>query len=104
MALPKHYWYRNLYPDDPISQAYHLKYMRHKAQAKYRREEYELTLDEYMSIWLESPYLDNHGRTSSAHCMIRINEDLPWRLDNVEIVPRKSFLSEKAKLQGFGGV
>lgn len=66
-------------------------WMKHKAQANYRGEEYSLTIDEWMSLWTDEAFLQR-GRDKDSLCLTQINIGEGWHLDNVEIVPRADYL------------
>jgi hypothetical protein len=74
------------YPD-PIEHEQHIAWLRAKAQAAYRLEDWELTLPEFMKIWGRKKWL-NRGRASDALAMARIDWFKPWSKDNVKIMTR----------------
>ena len=66
----------------------HMAYLKHKAQANYRKEQYALTEQEWMSLWNEEMW-NLRGRGKGNVRLTRINAQLPWCLSNVEFVVRK---------------
>lgn len=65
----------------------------HRAQARYRKEEYELTWEQYVEAWGDQ--FDNKGRHPWNMTMIRRDPDQPWRLGNVEIINRRQHCQEQ---------
>lgn len=71
------------------------RWARHKAQAKYRSEPYELTLEQYSMLWATqgiSLRTDHTGRRSNSVAMCRINALKPWRVDNVKFMTRLEYI------------
>lgn len=81
---------------DPIRRDKYYAWLKHKAQARFRNEDYELTWSEWESIWSEAAW-NNRGRTSSSTCLQRIDRDLGWCVDNCELVSRHQHLSSKRR-------
>jgi len=77
---------------DRVLMAQHLAYCRMKAQANFRREPWEFTLDQWIEQW--QPLWHQRGRGSLEYCMIRLDYALPWRTDNTAIVTNLSRLRE----------
>lgn len=71
-----------------IPQPWGTRYARHKAQAKFRREAYDLTPQEYYDCWMKSGKSFLCGRNKSAYSMRRIDFTMPWIASNIEIVSR----------------
>tara|TARA_R110000803_G_scaffold169012_1_gene232057 strand:+ start:599 stop:961 length:363 start_codon:yes stop_codon:yes gene_type:complete len=68
------------------------KYSRMKAQAKFRKEEFNLTPDEFMQVWEQSGVKEHIGREVYAYCMVRKESIEAWSVDNCIIVPRRMHL------------
>jgi hypothetical protein len=69
-------------------------YARMKAQAKFRREPFALTWDEFYSIW--APVWEHRGRSLEQLCLSRIDWTEAWEINNVQIITRE----EHFKIQG----
>lgn len=70
------------------------RWSRHKAQAKHRGEAYELTLEQYSMLWSTQGIRERHqltGRRSDSISMVRINPQLPWRVNNVQFMTRAEY-------------
>ena len=66
------------------------KYCQMKAQAKFRKEEFTLTWDEFQAMWAGKWHL--RGRESNSLCMTRSDWDGPWDSTNTIIVERLEHL------------
>jgi hypothetical protein len=72
---------------EPMLHEQHIAFLRQKAQAKFRNEPWDLTIEEYFKLWTPELWVQR-GRKATDLCMIRIDTNLAWRTDNVEIVER----------------
>ena len=63
-----------------------MKYLRHKCQAKYRKEEFDMTYEEFLDIWYDSNHWNRARRSRNCYQMRRISIKEPWCKDNIEIV------------------
>ena len=61
---------------------------KHRSQAKYRKEAYELTYPDWQQLWHDPDEWAQRGRARDALVLTRKDLDKPWRLDNVEIITR----------------
>ena len=71
-----------------LPQPWSTRYARHKAQAKYRLEQYELTPAQFYNAWQESGHPGDMGRKRGRYTMIRVDRTLPWREGNISIISR----------------
>lgn len=78
-------------PDPHIHQL-HRAFHNHRQQALFRREAYELTWEQYRDIWCQGDRLHRRGRGIGCLWMVRSDPRLPWRVDNIEIKSRRSFI------------
>lgn len=81
---------------DPLTREKYYAYSKHKAQAKYRKEEYDLTWEDWQSMWTDELFL-KRGRGREDLCMQKINPDDAWSLYNVEIVTRIEHLQRASE-------
>ena len=65
----------------------HYAYLRHRAQARYRGEQYAITEQEWMGLWNEGLW-NRRGRAPESICLARIVDDLPWCIPNVHFITR----------------
>ena len=61
------------------------RYHRHKCVAKQRKVPFELSYNEWITIWLESGKYDMMGSGKGKFCMSRYNDIGPYSIDNVFI-------------------
>lgn len=85
-----------IYPDDRKHDQ-HWAWLRKKAQAKYRGEDWTLTIDEWFKLWDDSDQWDNRGRHPHASAMFMKDPQLGWHIWNVEICDRTVRLRELVK-------
>tara|TARA_R110000803_G_scaffold38347_4_gene82819 strand:- start:1636 stop:2085 length:450 start_codon:yes stop_codon:yes gene_type:complete len=71
----------------------HYGFLKHKAQANYRNEEYTLTLEQWETMWNDEDWIAR-GRKSDNMCMQQITPGKGWHLSNVEVVPRRKHFSD----------
>lgn len=83
------------YPDD-LRHDQHWAWLRKKAQATFRGEEWTLTIEEWFDIWDKSDQWDNRGRHPHASAMFMKDPEKGWHAWNVEIVDRTVRLSQMA--------
>ena len=77
-------------PNTPIS----TRWARHRAQAKFRGEAYELTLEQYSMLWSTQGIREREqkpGRRSDSVSMVRINPLMPWSVSNVTFMTRGEY-------------
>jgi hypothetical protein len=79
-------------PDETAHNQY-IAWMRHKAQANYRREAHEITYAEWVKIWNQDDAWSQRGRGIDSVCLCMVDSELGWSTDNVEIVSRREQLS-----------
>lgn len=79
---------------DPVRHEQHWAWMRKKAQAIYRNEPWELTIEQFFQLWDDSKQWDNRGRHPGSSAMFMIDTDLGWTIDNVEICDRSKRLRQ----------
>ena len=61
---------------------------RARAQAWFRGEEWLITEQEYIDLWREDDHYLRKGRTTGSLCMVRLDIEKAWTLDNVMIIER----------------
>jgi hypothetical protein len=68
-----------------------------KSQARFRKEAWALTIDDFFELWQEHWY--NRGRGLYNVILARIDSDRPWHKDNAEIIPRSEHIQRVAALR-----
>lgn len=79
---------------DPVRHEQYHCWQMHKAQCKYRGEEFDLSFEQYEELW--QGLWHKRGRTPQDVCMTRIDWDGAWEWGNVEVITR----AEHFKRQG----
>jgi hypothetical protein len=77
----------------------HIAFLRARAQANFRKESWQLTIEDYFRLWSEDWY--ERGRARDSKVLARIDFEQGWTLDNVEITTRYEQLMRKFRLMGF---
>lgn len=77
-------------PDEFTHEIYYA-WLKHRAQARFRRECYNLSWDEWRSIWDKDSW-NKRGRSSKSLCLAKIDPTEPWQIDNCELITRETFL------------
>lgn len=73
---------------DPIDHKLYYACQRARAQAWFRGEEWHITEREYIDIWRKDDRYKLKGRTTGSLCLVRIDIEKGWTLDNVEVLER----------------
>jgi hypothetical protein len=66
-------------------------WLKHKAQAKFRGEDYQLSWDDWQSIWSDDDFL-LRGRSKESLCLQKIDLEDTWNKNNVIVAPRYEYL------------
>ena len=70
-----------------IEREKHMAYLKTKAQAKLRGEQFDLTIEQFMRVWPDDLW-QQRGRRSDQYSMTRMNPTKPWCVKNVVIMCR----------------
>lgn len=76
---------------DPKVHKKHLPFLRARAQAHFRKEQWDLTMDDWCEIWTDEAWA-NRGRGSNQTALTRIDLNQGWTRDNVELLTRSQQL------------
>jgi hypothetical protein len=71
---------------DPVRHEQYTQFLRQRAQARFRKEGWEIDFEDFVSIW--GGDWSHRGRARDELCMTRQDYNLPWHVSNVVIVPR----------------
>lgn len=63
-------------------------WLKHRAQARFRGEEHDLTPEQWRELWPKETWL-NRGRAPECDMLVRIDVTGAWTLNNVKIVKVK---------------
>jgi len=75
------------YPD-PIDHKLFVACQRSRAQAWYLGEQWFIEEIDYVRLWRQDDRYLLKGRHNDQLCMTRVDYDLPWTLDNIQIISR----------------
>lgn len=71
----------------------HIAWMRMKAQANFRGEEFDLTFEDFQLLWDE--HWEERGRKSYEYCLTRADSTEPWNATNTICVQRLEYLTRR---------
>ena len=91
--LPRRYKPRleQRWVDDPIMYNYYNPFRYARGQAYSRKEDWEFTFELWVKAWGKD--INFRGTRKGCKSMTRINNTLPWRPDNIQIVDRSELRS-----------
>lgn len=85
---------RKIFPDNWISGPDMLRHemyyawLKHRSQARYRKEAYELSWEDWQEMWANPIDFQNRGRKPDDLTLTRIDDDGAWELANVVVITR----------------
>lgn len=81
---------------DPRRHEQYKAWAQQRNQAQWRGEDWQLEFDDWALIW--DPHWDTRrGRRSDCLCLVRVDYDLPWTPDNVELKTRLEHTQTQSK-------
>jgi hypothetical protein len=83
---------------DEFRHSLYIPWLKAKAQANFRKEEWTMTFDEWFDLWKDCWHL--RGRGAEDMCMTRADTDGSWSAENTILMTRKEHLSQKASMNG----
>lgn len=83
---------------DPLTREKYYAWLRHRCQARFRKEAYELSFDDWQKLWSDEDFV-RRGRKADSLCLSRIDPKDSWSLDNCAIVTRNSHLKRNAEFR-----
>jgi len=86
-----------VFPYDEVKTGAYMKYLRAKAQAKYRKEHWDLTFEQWWAPWEASGRWSERTNDKHGYCMIQQNPDLGWIEGNLEVISRAEHLKTNRK-------
>lgn len=79
---------------DPVKHDQHWAWLRKKAQAVFRGEQWTLTIEQWFKLWDDSAQWENRGRHKNSSAVFMQDPDLGWHIWNVEVCNRSNRLRE----------
>lgn len=77
---------------DPVRHEQFTCWHRHRAQAIYRREPYELTFEDFATLWGDK--WQRRGRGINDYCLSRQDPTKPWNITNTKVITRQEHLTK----------
>jgi len=74
---------------DPVDHAKYNAWLKHRSQAWYRKESYELTFDDWKTLWANPTHWHNRGRNIDSYILNRLDVNKSWSLANCVVRLRK---------------
>lgn len=96
MARPTGPYMRGRKYQDPVEHAKHWAFLRQRAQAHFRGEGWEFTIEEYFQFWTDDQWRCR-GRGQQDLCMVRKDIEKPWSVSNCAIILRYQQLVRNKK-------
>lgn len=81
---------------DPLRREKYYAFLKHRAQAKFRKENYTLTWEQWETLWTDQLFL-KRGRKRDDYCLMMLNINNGWTQDNVQVVTRYTSLKRKGE-------
>ena len=85
--------------EDMFDRIRHVPYLRQKAQCKFRGEAFELTFENFCTLWDTEEKWCARGRNRADLVLTRIDIQGPWSMTNVEIITRGEQLTRSGFLR-----
>ena len=78
---------------DPIQHEKYYAFLKHRAQARFRRESYRLTWEDWQTLWTDALW-SKRGRKPQSLRLTQRNPQLGWNVKNCAIVPHGAHMSK----------
>lgn len=85
---------------DPLHHEMYYAWSKHRSQAQYRKEQYLITWEDWLTIWADPNDFLRRGRKPEDLTLTRQDPSGPWSLDNVEIMIRIEHLRREIERRG----
>lgn len=82
----------------PLKHEKYYAWLKHRSQARFRGEHYELEWEDFDNIWSDQDFL-KRGRKNSDFCLARIDPLESWSVDNCHVVTRQQHLKRNAEFR-----
>lgn len=84
---------------DPIEHDKYYAWLKHKAQARFRKEDHSLTWEDWQELWSGDTWLER-GRSMDSLVLRRIDRDLGWHIYNVMVLTRRQVIDMWGGING----
>ena len=82
---------------NPMHHEQYQTWLVHKAQARFRGEDHELTFEQYRDAWCQHDYWQRRGRRSDSICMTRVDAKQSWNVNNIVMETRGDYIARMNK-------
>ena len=89
---------RWIHGSDIITRDKYYAFLQHKAQARFRKEDYQLTFDDWQELWPIDLWLQR-GRNADGLCLSRHDFEDGWSVENVDVMSRREHLKKKRGME-----
>jgi len=80
---------------DPVQHEMYYAWAKHRSQANYRGEAYELTFEDWQTIWADPELFLRRGRKPDDVTLTRRDPEQAWSLDNCVVMTRLEHLRKE---------
>lgn len=102
---------RKIFPDnwctgpDMLTHEMYYAWLKHRSQANYRKEAYQLSWEDWLDLWANPVDFQNRGRKPEDLTLTRIDDDGAWARDNVVVMTRleqlRKAMARKMRIKGY---
>lgn len=82
---------KRMFGDDMMRREKYYAWLKHRAQRNFRKEEYNLTWEDWETLWPDDLFL-KRGRGRDDLCLYKLDLQGSWELGNVEVGTRMEYL------------
>lgn len=81
---------------DPFKREKYYAWLKHRAQAKYRKESYAITWPQWDTLWSDDDFR-KRGRRKTDLVLMKLNPKAAWSYNNCTVVVRIEYLKRAAE-------
>ena len=83
---------------DPLKHEKYYAWLKHRSQARYRGEPYDITWEDWEQLWSDEDFLQR-GRSRDSLCLGRRNLKQSWSLENCYVGTRAEHLKRSSEFR-----
>ena len=83
---------------DPLKHEKYYAWLKHRSQARYRKEDYDITWEQWEQLWSDGDF-ELRGRGKDDLCLSRKDPNQSWSVDNCQVVTRSSHLARNGEFR-----
>jgi hypothetical protein len=85
---------------DDFDHARYVPFLRARAQSHFRKEIWDISFEDWCSLWSTPELWAQRGRASASLALVRLDPEDDWTWSNVQIMSRRQWLQEHRKGRG----